>query len=291
MAILVDFNQCCISALYAHIPPKELKNFSEQHVPLLRHIILNMLRSYKVKFGKEYGELIICTDNRSWRSDAWKYYKAHRKVARAASGINWTLIFDTIYQLMRDLQEFFPYRVLNVPNAEADDIIAVLCQHLYVVDPHETPKPILIISGDKDFVQLQRFPNVRQFSPLPKKFLKPKKNWQTTLGEHIINGDKGDGIPNIRSVDESFVKGIRQKPITEKMMKEFLVGGIPHIPNQLGDNYTRNKMLIDLAAIPRPIKESILATYQAQVPNNKGKILTYLMKHRMKGLLDNLGDF
>jgi 5'-3' exonuclease len=186
--IVVDFNQTAISNLMAEIGNR---TDIEIQVPLLRHMILNSIRGYKQKFGKEFGEIVIACDNQSyWRRDYFKYYKAGRKKAREASGLDWKLIFEAITMIRNEIEDYFPYKVINVDGAEADDIIAVLAewsqQNDFVENLFPEPKPFLVLSGDHDFIQLQKYENVKQYSPVQKKYVKPEISPEKYIFEHII---------------------------------------------------------------------------------------------------------
>ena len=135
-------------------------------VNLLRHMVINSIRSLKNKFEGEYGELVIACDNKNyWRKKIFPYYKANRKKAREESGLDWPMIFDTINLIKEELKAIFPYKVVEVETAEADDIIATLVMR------SQKDSPLLILSGDHDFIQLQKYKGVRQFSPVTKKFI------------------------------------------------------------------------------------------------------------------------
>jgi len=212
---------------------RELRGSDSEVKNLIRHVVLSTLKSYKKKYGKEYGQLVICADGRSyWRREYFPHYKGKRKAARDKSDLNWTLIFDTISEMRVDLAKYFPYKVIHIDRAEADDVIAVLAKYVQSNElvqqglfEDETQK-VLILSSDKDFVQLQKYDNITQWSPLQKKFIKANKK---ELHEHIIThivkaGD--DGIPNILSKDDVFMTGGRQTPFSTKRLQEFFDKGI-----------------------------------------------------------------
>ena len=160
--ILVDMNQIGVASVMMHL---NITKRDSVDVPLVRHMILNSLRMYRQMFHEEYGELVICYDSRHyWRRDFFPEYKASRKKTRETSGHDWNDIFDCLNTVKEELIEFFPYKVLEVYGAEADDIIAALCLELEF-DNGKT----VILSGDKDFVQLQKYTNVSQYSPIHKK--------------------------------------------------------------------------------------------------------------------------
>jgi hypothetical protein len=267
-------------------------------------MIINAIRSYKVKFGAEFGELVIACDNRKyWRKDKFPYYKASRKKARQDSGFDWKLIFDTLSEIRAELHQFFPYQVIDVEGAEADDVIAVLALWTQTNDFKNSvglfgepePQPVLILSGDHDFIQLQKYKNVSQFSPIHKKWIKPDQSIQHYLMEHIIKGDKGDGIPNILSADDTFTTDARQRPITTKKMEPWLSINpdefTTHVDTETARNFQRNRYLIDFEYIPDTVRNNIIGAWQTQPRKDRSQLLNYFMEHKMKNLIDSLGDF
>lgn len=283
--IIVDLSQVMISNLMVQLGNHTNAELDED---LLRHMILNSIRAYNVKFKGEYGEMIIaCDAGNSWRRQIFPYYKANRKKAREKSEINWTVVFDTLGRVREELKEFFPYRVIQVDGAEADDVIGTLVQTYGY-----TNEKILILSGDKDFVQLQTYPNVKQFDPVQKK-------WRTSndpsrfIKEHIMRGDVGDGVPNFLSADDTFVIGGRQKPLSQKKLDNWLDC---EQPEQFCDanmlrNYKRNEQLVDLRFIPQRIKEEVLRQYEEQAGKTRNKLFNYFIEKRLKNLLETINEF
>jgi len=284
--ILVDMNQVTISNLMIHL------NNNELNEDMVRHMVLNSLRSYKTKFGNEYGELVLCYDDKHyWRKEYFPNYKANRKKDRTASKLDWNELFETLNKIRDEIKEVFPYKVLQVSGAEADDIIATIVK---VVS--KTPKlfeNVLIMSGDKDFIQLQKHSFVKQYSPTLKKYVNGVDPHQYRI-EHIFKGDRGDGIPNILSSDNTFVEGIRQKPLGKKKIEEWISKSewpIPEWNDELKRNYQRNKTLIDLECLPSDIFERIYITWKDYEVTDRSKILPYFMKYRLRELTEKLGDF
>jgi hypothetical protein len=296
--ILVDYSQVALANFLSF--KAELTRGSEAEIiNLIRHSTLSTLKYYKKKYGQEYGEMVICCDGRKyWRREFFEHYKAGRKKARDASDLNWTLIFDTLSQLRNDLVENFPYRVLHLDRAEADDIIAVLAkwtQENGMVQQGlvEEPQKVLILSSDGDFIQLQQYDNVTQWSPMQKKYIKANlRELHEKKITHIVKaGD--DGIPNILSADDVFVKGERQKPVSAKRLQEFIENGFIACKNDdERRNWYRNSTLVDFNFIPEDIQNSIVDAYLNSKPvKDKMKIMTYLANHRCKLLLEELEDF
>jgi hypothetical protein len=283
--ILIDLNQVLLGGLMAQLnSQKGIK--LEEH--LVRHMILNTLRYNIKQFRGEYGDVVLCCDNRKyWRKEVFPFYKAGRKKAREKSDLDWHMIFDMLAKFKLELKENFPYKVIDVEGAEADDIIGTLTP-LYA--PHEK---ILILSSDGDFLQLQKYgKNVKQYNPSLKKYVK-SDNPSLELKEKIIRGDKGDGIPNIFSPSDCFVRDLRQKAITQKTIDKLLKED-PELDwekESYYGGYTRNRMLIDLTYIPEEIKQTIINNYEQAKPVPKNKLLNYFMEHKLKNLMDVIEDF
>ncbi len=289
--ILVDLNQVMISNLMAQLHSSRSNTVDEE---LLRHMVLNGIRSYRNKFKDKYGEIVICCDDtNNWRKKEYPYYKAHRKQNRDESVLDWPNIFDTLNVVRDELKEFFPYKHLRVHTAEADDIIGVLC-HEFGVQLGEG-EPILVLSGDKDFIQLQQFVNVSQYDPVRKRMIKHKDPAQYLL-EHIAKGDRGDGIPNCLSADDTFVSGGRQKPMRAKRLQEIMeaVAKADIAPDywhhEWAAGYIRNEKLVDLINTPDYIREQVLEQFNVD-PGGRDGLFNYFVKKRLNNLIENISEF
>ena len=280
--VLVDLNQVLLAGLMAQIANQKGK----LEESLIRHMVLNIIRTHVKNFKNEYGEIVLCCDNRKyWRKDFFPFYKAGRKKTREKSDLDWHLIFDILAKLKQELKDNFPYKVIDVEGAEADDIIGTLVP---IYAPHQK---ILILSSDGDFLQLQMYgSNVKQYNPSQKKYIK-SHDPLLELKEKIIRGDKGDGIPNVFSPSDCFVRDLRQKPITQKVIEKYMTED----HNTWEDDsakvgFSRNQTLIDLRNIPVDIKRKIINTYEETKPA-KGKLLNYFMEHKLKNLMDVIEEF
>lgn len=286
--ILVDLNQVLLAGLMAQIANAKPKVKLEED--LIRHMVLNIIRTHLKNFRKDYGEVVLCSDNRKyWRKEFFPFYKAHRKKAREKSDLDWHLIFDMLAKFKEELKENFPYKVIDVEGAEADDIIGTLAPRAVM---HEN---VLIISSDNDFLQLQMYNGrskyqIKQYNPAQKKFL-ISENPLKELKMKIINGDKGDGIPNIISSNDTFVTGQRQKRMTEQKMEKYLNEEYAHYDTIANTGFVRNQILIDLRNIPGDIKTKIINTYDETKPASKGKILDYFIANKLKNLMDVIEEF
>ena len=285
--ILVDMNQVTISNLIMQLGSKRENDVDED---LVRHMVLNSIRMYRSRFSKEYGELVLCYDSkRYWRREYFPNYKSNRKKDRAASGLDWNTIFETLNNSRDEIKNYFPYKVLEVEGAEADDCIAAVVQHI-AVTPSEYEK-VLILSGDKDFIQLQKHNFVKQFSPVLKKFVSGVDP-DIYIREHILKGDRSDGVPNFLSSDNTFVDELRQKPLSKKKLETWIdLDPEDYCTEDMMRNYQRNKVLIDLEEIPRELKAEILEQYQLPPKGERSKLLNYFISKRLKNLMNDIGDF
>jgi len=282
--ILVDMNQVMIANMMMQIGNH---HNAEIDVSMLRHMILNTLRANRKKFTDEFGELVICCDDGNyWRRQMYPYYKANRKKSRDSSELDWNAIFQALNEIREELKVFFPYKVIQIKTCEADDIIGVIT--------HEegtelnSGEPILVLSGDKDYIQLHKYANVKQYDPVRKRWIS-NSNPEKYLAEHILKGDAGDGIPNVLSPDNCFVMGIRQRPITQKRIAEW--NDINNMQDEVKRNYMRNKALIDLSEVPQGMKEEILKAWHEENGKDRSQLLNYFIKNKLRNLMECITEF
>ena len=280
--IIVDLTQVLIASLMASTRGGQ-EPISED---LVRHIALKSLAMYRKKYKNKYGELVLADDSYNvWRKDVFPHYKANRKKSRDKDTKDWNQIFDCITLIRDELKYNFPYKYILVSKCEADDIIGTLCEK------YGDTENIMIISGDKDFQQLQRYSKVRQFSPITKKDIKlTQEQALEYLNDHIISGDTGDGVPNCLSQDDVFVSGSRQRPLSKKK-RDTIKDPLVMNDSEVDRNLSRNRSLIDLTYIPSKYKEQILQEFDNVVVAPRGGLLTYFINNRLMDLQESIGDF
>ena len=278
--ILIDLSQIMVASTMMSMG----KDRTEVDIEMIRHMILNSLRMYRQKYHEEYGELVLCCDGRnSWRREHFPLYKAGRKTTRDASSKDWTQIFGCLDTIKSELKEYFPYKYIEVEEAEADDVIGVLAK--------SWGEPIMIISGDKDFIQLQVSDNVDQYSPITKKIVYDA-NPERYLKEHILRGDSSDGIPNFLSADDCIVEKIRQTPITKKKIDLWIDQNPEDFCNEEQlRNYHRNMKLIDLQYTPSNIVDQIGKQYDEIPKGNRSGLLNYFIERKLNNLIESIGEF
>jgi len=281
--ILVDYSGICLASIIVN---KELDE------GMVRHMTLNSLRMYNKKFRDDYGQMILACDGaNNWRRGYFPQYKASRRKGRDDSTFDWNEAFRIMHTIKDEIRENFPYKVIHLEGCEADDIIGTLVEHTQQFGNHEE---VMIVSSDGDFKQLQRYDNVKQFSPLMKKII-VDDNPRLNLQEKILTGDAGDGVPNVLSHDDTFVNGERQVPLSKKKKQtiiEDLAEGELLYAASWYRNYQRNETLIDLTKTPQDLKQKIINNYEEQDPwNNKGKVFPYLVSKRMNQLIESVQEF
>ena len=280
--ILVDFSGVAIATV-------AINKVNDEN--MLRHMIINSLRMYRTQYKKEFGELVLACDGKNnWRRNYYPQYKANRKKSREDSGFNWAEAFRIVNKIREEIRDNFPYKVIHVDECEADDIIGTICENSQEFGQYED---IMIVSADKDFLQLQRYKNVRQYSPLMKKeYIEehPLKG----LTEKILTGDAGDGVPNILSHDDVFVNGERQTPLSRKkkdaIIEDLAEGELLYAASWYR-NYCRNETLIDLTKTPDRLKKQIIQEYNSQDQwSKKGLVLPYLINNNMKLMIESVEE-
>jgi 5'-3' exonuclease len=284
--ILIDMNQIMISNLMMQLKMSVLNE------NLVRHMVLTGLLSYERQYKQTYGEMVLAYDSKHyWRKSTFPFYKQNRKKDREESELDWNAIFEVLNKIRDEIKNYFPYKVVEVYGAEADDVISTLVKHQAKINikkhkAGETLDKVLILSGDKDFIQLQRYPFVKQFNPILKKEIK-HEDPKTYVLEHILKGDKSDGIPNFLSDADTFVTGKRQKPISKKNLDKWvrLDPSVFCNTKELMDNYERNKNLIDLTCIPRDLEQKIIDEYLSLNNQEKQVPLQYFQEHQLNDLM------
>ena len=278
--IVIDMNQISVASLMMHLH----MNKGELEEDMVRHMILNSVRMYRTMFNEDYGEIVLAYDSRAyWRKEFFPQYKSNRRKNREQDDKDWDSIFGVLNNIKEEVKEFLPYKVVEVYRAEADDVIAVLCKH------YQNEK-IMIVSGDKDFIQLQKYENVKQYSPITKKHV-DGIDPSIYIKEHVLKGDKSDGVPNVLSPDHTFTDDLRQRPLTSKKIESILAQDIDELDDEIRRNYQRNDKLINLDNIPKDIESDILNSFASASSGDRRHLLNYFIEKRLTSLTENIGEF
>tara|TARA_B110000908_G_scaffold83746_1_gene100196 strand:- start:6418 stop:7278 length:861 start_codon:yes stop_codon:yes gene_type:complete len=281
--ILLDYSQIALSNII-------VQKLNDEN--MIRHMILNSIRMYNKRHRAEYGQMVICADGmNTWRRQYFPEYKAKRRKGKEESTMDWNEIFRIVNLVREEIQANLPYKVIHIEGCEADDVIGALAMETQEFGKGE---PVMIISSDKDFIQLQRYNNVKQWSPIQKKVV-TDKNPRTYLFNHIMRGDSGDGIPNVLSKDATFItEGASQTPLRQTKVDHWMENADDlksHMTEEEYRNYQRNKTLIDLTEIPNAVQQNIINTFEGQKLPMKMKVLNYLINKRCTHLIEVVEEF
>ena len=278
--IIIDMNQISLASVMMNM---HMTKSDELEEDMIRHMILNSIRMYRTMFKEEYGEVVLTYDSRHyWRREIFPQYKQNRKKGRENDSKDWDKIFGLLNAIKSEFKEILPYKYVEVYGAEADDIIGTLCKEYQ-------DQKTMIVSGDKDFIQLQKYDNVKQYSPILKKYVNGH-NPDTYIKTHILKGDSSDGVPNVLSPDHTFVEGLRQRPLSKKKIEAWIKSETG-MSDEVKRNYQRNHKLINLDNTPEDLQKSILDTFNEAPYGDRSKILTYFIENKLKELTDSIGDF
>jgi 5'-3' exonuclease len=252
-------------------------------------MFLNSIRANRKKFTEEYGEIVICADGKNtWRREAYPFYKANRKKSRDESGMDWGALFEIMNTVRDELKEYFPYKVVHIEHCEADDIIGAVCNK-YGSELNIGAEKFLVLSADKDYIQLQKYANVDQYDPIRKRWIR-HDNPDEYLKEHILKGDTGDGVPNILSPDNCLAIGERQKAMTKKRLALYSEG-TQNMDEETLRRYHRNKMMIDLSEIPENYVNLIMEEYDKEKEVGREHLFNFFVKKKLKHLITDIQDF
>lgn len=282
--MLVDVSNYLYSSYFAAKSDKDIRTKEEFNL-FWKYILTNMILTVNKKYNPD--ETILCIDSpNTWRKDYFKYYKCRRTLKKEDSDIDWKEFYDLSNQFLEEIKDNLPLKFIKVTSTEADDIIAILVSKL-------RDNSFIIVSRDKDFSQLLKYPNVVIHNPIDNQLIKCD-NPHEFLTLHLLKGDSGDDVPNLLSHDKIFVTdNERQKKITQKIIDLVLTEGLDKyvIDNNLIDNYERNKKLIELSeeTIPEELQVNIMYEYnKAKVIGDYETMIGFLKRNKMESILSNL---
>lgn len=228
--ILIDFSSILHRMIHISVASTKHKTdggkfITSNFIGMTKYLILQELFNIQQQYSSKFGEIVICLDKSAdgyWRKDVLPGYKANRKKGREASDINFGEIFQEIDLLINQVKINLPWKVVEVPKAEADDIMLVLAKEF---NKYEN---VLIHSPDKDMIQAQRDNDtVFQYSALTKKWLVPENKHDTMdhwLQEHVVLGDASDEVPKVidhTEFSDAFIKYLKDNNVLITAPHEF----------------------------------------------------------------------
>jgi len=230
--IIVDFSHLFSRNLFVAINQakpriKKGKYLTEDIKPYFLHLLFNSLQYNKNKFK---GEMVLAFDSKgNWRKDFYKDYKGTRAKGKETTEIDWDGIHQIIEEVKTTIEENFPFKVLKIPKAEADDIGGVLSKKF------GNERKVVLITSDHDWLQnISHGKYVEMYDPIKMEYsdLTPEENEiiQTPAGEmskftaiHTLIGDSGDNVPNITfetKFSDNFLAFLKENEIMSDSVKE-----------------------------------------------------------------------
>lgn len=289
--IIIDFSQISLSVIFTTYSPNEIKPDAEESPDLLvKHAILASLKQNIKRFQDQgYDEIVIAIDSASggyWRRDIASCYKRNRKKGREESPWDFKEIYRIMDDLIQEMTDNFPWKIIRVPRTEADDIIGVLTGHLV-----EQGRRVLIISSDSDFTQLHDMGDVSQWSPMQKKMVQSKHgdSW-SDLVVKIAKGDAKDNIGPYRCPVDHFEKGERAPQTTKKHLQALTEDWKSTVTEEDRERWAENMQLLDLRRVPEPYNSQILEAYQTTTPA-RSRVYNYLARQKMVKLISDVEAF
>lgn len=273
--LLIDFSHLSIRNLFAD---REIINNPNPEFNLHRHQLITSLLFLIKKFNP--NEVVLGIDNKlNWRKKLYTDYKAHRKAKRDQDVFPWDAYYTYLEELIQDIKDNFPFKVIEQRYAECDDIIAILCKY----SPFSGEN--IVVTSDKDFVQLLSLPHVKIYDPIKRKFMEEKQP-KIFLEAKILMGDKSDNIPAIkpRVGEKTAWKLANNKDELDALLHDAESG------KAYRKNYKLNRILIDFNSIPDVIKTKVLKQYDIYEMNEFGSLaLTrFFKKLKLKKLASDV---
>lgn len=296
--ILMDFSQIIMAAAFTEFG--ENAKFPKVTTPMLRHLVLNSMKKNIKDFRKQgYTKMIVCVDNSTsgyWRRDYSHYYKKNRKLDREESQFDWEGLFTALHTIVDELGTNMPYIVMNKDKVEADDHIAVLTRILTGLG-----HPVVIVSSDGDFTQLHKYPGVKQWSPMHKKWVKTKSGDSLMdCVTKVVKGDKKDNVSSIKVRGDFWltkVEGERTPATKAAELEAIAMNYYDHdvlktlMSEEQYKRFCENQILIDMDFIDADIVASIEEMYNNYKIPAKSKVYPYFVKSGLSKLTAHVADF
>ena len=277
--LLFDFNnlfyRCCLSSNAIEV----LTNTAFQDFAYVKNtLITSILDLKRILSGSGVQvDVIILMDQKDpehnyWRNYIMKEYKGTRS--------KWSCpipkdIFNKQMQVMKDdVKKHFPWKIVKVTGAEADDSVGVLTRRL-------NDAVNVVISTDSDLQQVLVNDMNYIYEPRKNIIIDHTADTKYDLFVKFIKGDAGDGIPNIFSDEDTLItQGKRQKAVKKtlvnEMYEEYQNNGFKSVKDKyewtdvITTRFVHNRKMIDLKMIPEDIVNSINKEYDEFVPNGDG---------------------
>ncbi len=245
---------------------------------ILRHVFLKNILAYIRDFNP--NKVFIAVDvGQSWRKKVYSLYKGKRKEARDKQDVDWEKFYGICNSVVDELKKNFPFYTIGINHVEADDIIA------YLVRNEDTDNEKVIITSDRDYIQLLKYNNTKIFDPLKNKFMECLNPFHA-LELKICSGDKSDNIPPIyhrwgeKTAEKNILSGNLKKMLEQKDNNGE--------PCEISRNYERNKKLIDMEKLPKSVEKGIDLYLEEYKISSTKSIMKYFIENKLSELLGDI---
>lgn len=277
-------------------------------IGLCLHSALTTMNMYYNTFAPD--DVIVAFDSRSWRKEYTKdlskcvtnkKYKGTRREKQTPKEKRlYQMLDDHIDEFCQILDDRTAVLVLRRHLLEGDDLMAAYVQM------HRGDENI-VISGDKDMIQLLRYEGVKVINPADGKE-RTLKEWDDDpnlfIFEKCLRGDSGDNVQNAypRLRKTRIVKAYSDEYERENIMNHKFTQLEQTGPDEYsdfeyntGELFKENKKLVDLTAQPKVIKKEMVKTVLEAKENrgkyNHRKFLSFCQANELKNILDGLEKF
>ncbi len=270
---------------------------------LAHHAALTTLNKYNREFKPH--KLILCCDRKSWRKAYTaseeavtpKQYKGNRRQKMTpAEQKKYAAFMDHLREFEEIIDEHTSVITMAEIGLEADDIMAGVCQVLTMDEDNE----VILVTADKDMIQLLRYPNVRLIDPASGKD-RTLDEWDGDANlfmfEKCIRGDRGDWVQSAypRVKKTRIMKAWNDDFELANMMNETWIhpdDGKEYIVKQL---FKENQLLMDLTKQPDDIQLTIVKTVLRGLKDpgtfSYFHFMRFLGKYKMEKLSQNVETF
>jgi len=238
---------------------------------LAHHIALTTVQKYYRQFKPR--KMIMCFDRSSWRKEytasekcvSGRPYKGTRRQKMSPTDkLHYEEFLKHLADFENIIREHTSIIALAGPGLEADDLVAGAIQTIRIIDTEPSPE-FIVVSADKDLIQLLRYPTVR--------LINPANGEERTLDEW--NGDaelfmfekclRGDATDNVQSAYPRIRKTRILKAYNDSYERANLMmetwsdpDGKQFVVKHL---FEENKILMDLQHQPNDIRHQIVVSF------------------------------
>ncbi len=269
---------------------------------LCMHILFQRIQKYFKQYNPDH--IVFAFENKNnWRK-AWTQSESSVSKIKYKGNRVYDSSMQYYFNMLDAFKETCTHHTsiicLSTEGIEGDDMIAGYTQ-LYANDDHE----VIILSGDKDFIQLLKNPNVKLVNQRDGKLRNQpgdKLYWDDLnyfIFEKCMRGDKKDNVfsakPGVRKTQ--LEKAFKDEYEWVKLMNETWFGEIngEKIEFKVGDLYKENQILLDLTKQPEEIREYMF-DYIKNTVNNIEKfslfnVQKFLGQYKLNKISETLPNF